>query len=222
MFLQLSPILDSKALAQLRRLCATAPFAAGQATAGWHARTVKHNEQLREPEAQAQVAQLLRQALEAQPVFRAAVLPRLYGPVLLTRYRAGMSYGAHIDDPLMGDGATPIRSDLALTVFLDDEDAYDGGELVLDGPEGERAVKLGAGAAFVYPAGTLHRVDPVTRGERRVLVSWVQSHVRDAAAREMLFDLERAGRAIFEREGKSEAFDLVMKTRANLIRRWAD
>jgi PKHD-type hydroxylase len=160
-------------------------------------------------------------ALDAQPVFRAAVLPRLYGPVLLARYRPGMHYGTHIDEPLMGRNP-PIRSDVAMTVFLNADDAYDGGELVLEGADGERAIKLAAGDAFVYPATTLHRVEPVTRGERHVLVTWVQSHVRDAACREMLFDLERAGRALFEREGKSEAFDLVMKTRANLLRRWAD
>lgn len=221
MFLQLSQVLASTPLSRLRQLCEHAPFADGQVSAGWHARIVKANEQLHDPAAQAEAAQLLVQALDAQPVFRAAVLPRLYGPVLLARYRPGMHYGTHIDEPLLGRNP-PIRSDVALTVFLDPTDAYDGGELVLEGVDGERAVKLAAGDAFVYPATTLHRVAAVTRGERHVLVAWVQSHVRDAACREMLFDLDRAGRGIFEREGKSEHFDLVMKTRANLIRRWAD
>ena len=221
MFLQLSQVLMDSALSRLRELCAHAPFTHGQVSAGWHAKTVKVNEQLDDPAARAEVAQLLTQALDAHPVFRAAVLPRLYGPVLLARYRSGMHYGTHVDEPLLGRNP-PIRSDVALTVFLDAEDAYEGGELVLEGPDGERAIKLGAGNAYVYPATTLHHVAPVTRGERRVLVAWVQSHVRDAACREMLFDLERAGRMLFEREGKTAAFDLVMKTRANLIRRWAD
>jgi len=221
MFLQLSQVLDAAALARLRQLCERAPFVDGQASAGWHAKTVKANEQLLDPAAQAEAARLLVQALEAQPVFRAAVLPRGYGPVLVARYRPGMHYGRHVDDPLMGRDP-PIRSDVALSLFLDPEAAYDGGELVLEAADGERRVKLGAGDVYVYPATTLHRVEPVTRGERRVLVAWVQSWVRDAACREMLFDLERAGRSLFEREGKSEPFDLLMKTRANLIRRWAD
>lgn len=221
MQLQLAKVLDAAALGMLRQLCDDAAFTEGAASAGWHARTVKHNEQLHDRAWQARLRALLCEALDAQPAFRAAVLPQRYGPVLLARYRSGMAYGTHIDDPLMS-GEHGIRSDVAITAFIDDAAAYDGGELVLDTADGERAVKLDAGDVFVYPATTLHRVAPVTRGERRVLVGWVQSHVRDVASREMLFDLERAGQVIFASQGKSEAFDLVMKTRANLVRRWAD
>lgn len=221
MELQLSALLDAAPLARLRALFDAPAFADGRASAGWHARTVKANEQLADPALLAQAAQLIARAFDASTVFQAAALPRYYGPVLLSRYRVGMGYGTHIDDPLMGREPR-IRSDLAYTVFLDAEDSYDGGALVLEQPGGERAVRLGAGDAIVYPATTLHRVEPVSRGERRVLVGWVQSYVRDAAARELLFDLERAGRAIFARDGKSESFDLVTKSRANLIRRWAD
>jgi PKHD-type hydroxylase len=221
MFLQLADVLDAERLARLRQICAGAAFTDGRASAGWHARTVKTNEQLADPALLAQVARLTAQALDAHALFQAAALPRYYGPMLLSRYREGMQYGSHIDDPLMGREPR-IRADLAFTVFLDAEDACDGGALVIENTDGERRVKLPAGDAFVYPATTLHRVEPVTRGERRVLVGWAQSYIRDAACREMLFDLEHTARAIFQREGKSESFDRVTKTRANLIRRWAD
>jgi PKHD-type hydroxylase len=152
------------------------------------------------------------------------VLPRRLRPILFARYGEGRAYGAHVDDALMGldDLAGPVRTDLAVTVFLAAADADDGGELVIESTAGEQAFKLGAGDAIAYPATTLHRVEPVTRGVRLVAVTWVQSLVRDPAAREVLFDLDAARRAVFEREGKGPAFDLVAKSHANLLRRWAE
>ena len=116
----------------------------------------------------------------------------------------------------------PIRSDLSFTLFLSPPDAYDGGELVIEGSAGEQAFKLPAGGLVLYPSSTLHRVAPVTRGERLAAVSWVQSQVRDPACREILFDLDTARRTLFQREGKSREFDLLSKSLANLLRLWAE
>ena len=151
-------------------------------------------------------------------------LPRRMRPVLFARYGEGRSYGTHMDDALMGldDPAGPMRTDVAVTVFLAAADAYDGGELVVEAGGGEQAFKPDAGDAVAYPATTLHRVAPVTRGQRLVAVTWAQSLVRDAAAREILFDLHAARRSVFEREGKGAAFDLVSKSYANLLRRWSE
>lgn len=218
-------VLDDAAVARVRGLLDAARFGEGARTAGWHARLVKDNEQAdaADPAAR-EAAALVAAALLANPVFRAAVLPRRLRPVLFARYAAGRSYGPHVDDALMGldDPAGPLRTDVAVTVFLSPPGDYEGGALVLDTPGGEMAWRLEAGDAVAYPATTLHRVAPVARGERLAAVTWAQSLVRDPAAREILFDLDAARRAVFEREGKGVAFDLVAKSHANLLRRWAE
>lgn len=101
-------------------------------------------------------------------------------------------------------------------------DAYEGGSLIVASPAGENSVRLAPGQALLYPATRLHSVEPVRSGERLAAVFWVQSLVREAERREMLFDLERARQAVFQREGKSETFDLLSKTYSNLLRRWAE
>lgn len=221
MFLCIPDILDKTALGDLRQAIANLEFEDGKATAGWHARDVKNNRQAVPTAALRHVQRIIINALESNDVFRAAVQPRHFAPPLISRYAGGEAYGTHVDDALMG-GSTPMRSDLSVTVFLAPLADYDGGELVAETPAGEDAVRLEAGGAVVYPSGTLHRVAPVTRGERLVAVTWVQSHVRDPAAREVLFDLEQIRREVFAAQGRGRAFDLVCKTYANLLRRWAD
>ena len=225
MFACIAEVLDAELLATVRRLLDEARFVDGTATAGWHARLVKDNEQAASGHAAVREAgALVEGALRANPVFQAMALPRRMRPMLFARYGKGRSYGTHMDDALMGldDPAGPMRTDVAVTVFLAPTDEYDGGELVVEAGGGEQAFKLNAGDAVAYPATTLHRVMPVTRGQRMVAVTWAQSLVRDAAAREILFDLHAARRSMFERDGKSAAFDLVSKSYANLLRRWSD
>jgi PKHD-type hydroxylase len=115
-----------------------------------------------------------------------------------------------------------LRTDVSFTLFLDAPDSYDGGELVTETTAGEQSYKLPAGAAVVYPSSTLHRVDPVTRGQRRVAIGWAQSTIREPAQREVLFDLDTARRQLFEREGKTTEFDLLTKSLANLQRFWTE
>ena len=130
-----------------------------------------------------------------------------------------MSYGRHVDNALMKGGH---RSDLSFTVFLSDPKDYDGGELVIEGADSEQGYKLPAGSAIVYPSTTLHRVDPITRGERWAVVGWVESWVRHAAQREILFDLDTVQRRLFAQMGKTPEFDLVAKSLSNLLRQWLD
>jgi PKHD-type hydroxylase len=212
---------------ELRRIAArlkTARFTAGQRTAGWHARTVKRNRQTsgRDTPAVTEAAGAVAQALERNDVFQSAVRPLRLSPVLFSRYEPGMEYGPHVDDALIqaADGAR-LRSDVSVTVFLSDPATYDGGALVIEDSGGERPFKLGAGDAIVYPATSLHRVEPVRKGTRLAAVLWAQSVVAEADAREVLFDLDVARRAMFEAHGKTREFDLIAKTHANLLRRWS-
>lgn len=219
MLLCLADILPADRLTALVDRLKTARFIDGKATAGWNAAGVKENQQASDPGV-AQLAAEIETALRQHPVFALAARPKRLHPILFARYAPGMTYGYHVDDPLMGD--PPLRTDLALTLFLSDPETYDGGDLIIDQPGGEQAYKLPFGAAVLYPATTLHQVAPVTRGVRLVAITWIQSLIRDPGQREILFDLDTARRMLFARDGKSREFDLLSKSFANLLRLWAE
>lgn len=216
--LGLDGVLTPDEIASITARLAGAAYLDGRPTAGWHARQVKSNEQLPadDPVSRA-VRTEVEAALRRHPIFSAAVQPSFI-QLLLNRYGAGQAYGTHVDDAYMNGR----RTDVAVTLFLSEPESYDGGDLVIELPAGEQRIKLPAGAAIVYPATTLHRVEPVTRGERLACVGWIESRVRDVSAREILFDLERARRALFQQHGKTPEFDLIAKACANLLRRWGE
>jgi PKHD-type hydroxylase len=197
-------------------------FIDGKTTAGWHARLVKNNTQLRSdapglPELQT----IVQQALKQNALFQIAALPKIISPILFSRYAVGMGYGSHVDNAFMGE-ENRMRSDLSLTLFLSPPETYEGGELTIESTHGEQVFKLDAGAIVLYPSSTLHRVEPVTQGVRLAAVTWVQSLVRESSDREILFDLDTARQAIFGKNGKTAEFDLLSKSYANLLRKWGD
>ena len=218
MLMNVAEILTGDELAEIRETIGAMRFEDGRATAGWSARLVKENEQAREGAALRLLRERLTAALHRSEVFEAAVRPKALTPLIVSRYGPGQHYGTHVDNPLM-DG---LRTDVSFTLFLAEPDAYEGGELVIESLSGEEAIKLPAGHLVLYPSTTLHRVAPVTRGDRIVAVGWAQSFVRDAEKRELLFDLDRARRSLFERSGKTAEFDLLAKASANLMRMWAE
>lgn len=217
MILQIGNVLPRETAEELRAALAEEAFAAGASTAGWHARPVKNNEQSKGPAAQRAIA-AVREALLAHPVFKAAARPKLLTGLLVSRYQQGMAYGTHMDDALMGG----IRTDLSFTVFLADEDSYGGGELVIDGNDGEERIKLPMGSAVLYPTTSLHRVTEVTGGERLAVVGWVRSLVRRADEREILFDLDQTLSQLRDAKAERAVLDRVMKVRANLMRLWVE
>jgi PKHD-type hydroxylase len=220
MILCIADILDPPGLASLRDCLAGGVYVDGVLTSGWASRLVKKNELLGAGPAAARAQEQVVAALASNGVFAAAVLPHRFAPPLFARYTPGMEFGTHMDNAVMG--AERMRSDVSVTVFLSEPEDYDGGELVMETSGGEVAYKLPAGSAVTYPSTMLHRVAPVTRGTREVAVTWAQSLVRAADRREILFDLERVGRTLFERDGKSPEFDLLNKSTANLRRMWVD
>lgn len=223
MILCVSNILTGEQLEKVRAALDNGRFEDGRSTAGWHARLVKNNEQMvKDDKTIDSLRTDVEKALTTHPVFQMAVRPAKMTPILFSRYQDGMTYGNHVDDPVMGRGTGRLRTDISFTLFLDDPDSYEGGELVTDTTAGEQSYKLPAGAVVIYPSSTLHRVEPVTSGQRRVAIGWVQSTIRDPAQREVLFDLDTARRQLFEREGKTTEFDLLTKSLANLQRFWAE
>lgn len=219
----LPAVLGPDELAAIQSKLGGASFVDGAGTAGWSAREVKRNLQmpLGTPEYE-QIARIVREAFMRSGELQTVLLPAAVTSVLFNRYEQGMEYGPHVDAPMMGSTGNAIRSDIAITVFLSDPRSYDGGELTVFMNGLASQFKLEAGAAIAYPANTLHHVTPVTRGVRDAAILWVQSHIRDPAQREILWDLENAKHLTFKREGKGPTFDLISKSRANLIRMWAE
>jgi len=216
-------VLAPEELAQIRKALVGAPFVDGASTAGWSARTVKKNQQLAiGSEVYARLQDLIRTAFRRNGMLQAALVPKANTMALFNRYEVGMHYGAHVDQALMGSMSDAVRTDIAITLFISDPQAYAGGELTVNMHGMEHAFKLEAGAAIAYPANTLHEVKPVTQGARYAAVMWVQSQVRDGAQRELLWDLDTAKRDIFGREGKSTTFDAISRSHANLLRMWAE
>ncbi|HKU17887.1 MAG TPA: Fe2+-dependent dioxygenase [Candidatus Saccharimonadales bacterium] len=216
-------ILSADELASIQPKLQSASFMDGASTAGWSAREVKRNLQITPgaPEYES-IARIVREAFMRSGELQTALLPATATPVLFNRYAQGMEYGPHVDTPVMGSMSNAIRSDIAITIFLSDPQSYDGGELTVLMNGISSQFKLEAGAAIAYPANTLHHVTPVTGGVRDAAIIWVQSQIRDPARREILWDLENAKHLTFKREGKSPTFDLISKSRANLIRMWAE
>lgn len=217
MYLAIDAVLDQAEVAAIRASAAGLQFQDGRATAGRYASEVKANDQATASPARDALLARVEKALLANDLFTLAARPRALSKLLLSRYRQGQTYGLHVDDALMAG----LRTDLSFTLFLSDEASYDGGALVIEDSLESRAVRLPAGSLILYPSTTLHRVDPVTAGERLAIVGWVQSWVRAAGEREILFDLEMALRRVHEESGKSDLFDLLAKSRTNLLRMWA-
>lgn len=221
MILSFADVLTPAAHAAIVADATQASYVDGLQSAGERLAQTKRNLQIEQGHpAVARITACLLDALKGNAAFLDAVYPNQLHSVLVSRYLPGMEYGSHVDNALMGQ-STVWRADLSLTLFLSAPESYDGGELALESGSGEVQVKLPARGLVCYPTGQLHRVLPVTRGERLAVVGWIQSHVRDPAAREALWDLARAREEIYARDGKSRAFDLVNKTHTNLLRRWA-
>jgi PKHD-type hydroxylase len=203
-----------------------ADWADGRITAGAQSRTVKDNAQLpvSSPVARAWGDRIL-DALGAAPLFVSAALPHRTFPPLFNRYGPGQSFGTHVDNAIRPVPGTSIklRTDLSATLFLSDPDSYDGGELLIDDAFGVQAIKLNAGDMILYPASSLHRVTPVSRGVRLASFFWVQSMVRDDSARAMLFDFDQTIQQLGSMQGIDDAH-VVRLTGIyhNLVRRWAE
>lgn len=215
-------LLDEAALAALRKELEGGAFVDGRATAQGHAAELKRNLQLEQDEdAPSPAARQLLDALARSAHFRGVTFARSIRRPEFARYEEGMEYGLHLDAPFQG-GRPPLRADLSITVFLNAPEEYEGGELVIETRAGRQAVKLPAGHAVVYPADTQHRVARVTRGERLVAVTWVQSHVRDPRVREILVDLDAVVRRLAASAPDSEELRLLTRSRDNLLRKEAE
>ena len=226
MLIAIPDVLDATGVARVRAVIDAADWIDGNQTSGPQAALAKRNQQLPEDGAAAREAGgLVLDALGRSPLFVAAALPLKVFPPLFNRYAGGQDFGLHVDNAIRMKRGTDfrIRADLSATLFLEDPDAYDGGELVVEDVFGPQVVKLPAGHMVLYPASSLHRVTPVTRGVRTASFFWLQSMVRDDGQRRILFDLDRGVQAVAADKGQGDpAVVQLTGVYHNLLRRWAD
>ena len=222
MIFTIPDVLNSEEIKAISSHLSEGEFVDGKLTAGWNAKLVKNNQQLnKKTPIGKQLTQQVKSALNRNQLFQTAIRPKSIHSLLFSRYDKGMSYGRHVDNAIMRNNGM-WRSDISFTLFLNSPEEYEGGELVIEGTDAEQGYKLEAGSAIVYPSTTMHRVNEVSEGSRLVCVGWLQSLIRDAGDREILFDLETARRVMFAKDGKTPEFDLVSKSVANLLRKWVD
>ena len=236
MLLRIPQALTPEELAQVRQLIITADWADGRITAGSQSGTVKNNQQLPEELAAAQQARhLVSVALARNPMFVTGALPKSVYPPLFNRYSGDANhFGNHIDNAVRTHAVTGrhVRTDISCTLFLSEPESYDGGELVVRDTYGEQRIKFAAGDMVMYPGTSVHRVEPVTRGERLACFFWIESMVRTDAQRRLLYDMDMAITGLRQKDldaatnGKlhTESPEVIQLTGCyhNLLRMWAD
>jgi len=223
MLLTIPGLLNQAQLEKIHQVLADATFVDGKLTAGFAAARVKNNLELQaDPERMKLLIRIVMSSLGHNEIFRFGALPHRVADPIFARYEPGMSYGDHVDDPIMGSSGPRFRSDVSMTVFLNPPEIYDGGELAVRTSFGEKRVRLAAGDAVFYPSSSLHRVAPVTRGERLVVLTWIQSYVRDPAQRELLYELSLARDKMLQEAPEAAATGYVDRSYANLLRMWAE
>jgi len=213
------PLLNATEIAECRRIAAETQFIDGRATNPHN--KAKNNQQLHDPAASQASAQIMLKAFARSEEFREFAFPDKIAPPLLTKYQPGMHYGAHADAAFINLGNVVIRSDISCTIFLNEPDSYEGGTLHVRYGDASIRFKLKPGEAILYPSDTFHEVEKVTKGERLVAITFIQSKIADPFRRNLLFDLNEVA-ALEGLSMKPENFSRLQLVQANLLRYWAD
>ena len=209
-------------LQQVRKILSSSDFQDGKLSAGLTAQSIKNNVEVPADNPQMKALnEIVMGKLVQEPEYRAICWPKRIAVPIYARYDVGMSYGQHVDDPVMG-GSSMYRSDISLTIFLSPADSYEGGELIISHAFGEQKIKLDAGSVVFYPSSSLHSVAPVTSGTRDVAVSWVQSTIRDAEKRSLLYELNQAREILIDEQPNSPACAKICNSFNNLVRQWVE
>jgi PKHD-type hydroxylase len=223
MLVTIPEVLTKEDISVVQDLIATASFQDGRLSAGKEAVTVKNNLEMSISDVEMQrLNNLVMGKLVQNPTYIAAAFAKKIAAPFYAKYTKGMFYGNHIDDPVMGPPNQRYRTDISITIFLNEPAEYEGGELTISTTYGEQQVKLGAGDAVLYPSSSTHRVAEVTGGERLVAVTWLQSTVPDPAKREILYNLGQAREALIENSAESRTLEQVSNSYVNLLRMWSD
>jgi len=188
----------------------------GKKTAGSHAAKVKNNLQLkRECQTSQSLSKLITNKILSNPLIKSFSLPKKIHGIMFTKSSEGMQYGRHIDNAFMSSG----RADLSFTIFINEKESYQGGELIVENLNSEKTFKLNSGEIIIYPSTYLHSVKEINFGERLVCVGWMESYIKSIEEREYLFDIDAGARSLLSKHGRSDELDLIFKSYSNLLRR---
>ena len=210
----------SKALQITEKLkTENAPWEDGKKTAGSHAAKIKNNFQLdKSSKISEEIKDLVIKKIVSDPLVKSFALPSLIHGVMFTKSLQGNGYGMHVDNPYMTSG----RSDLSFTLFLNEPEGYEGGNLCIQTINETKKIKLSAGEMIIYPSTKLHSVSQVEEGERFVCVGWIQSYVQNNEDRNFLFGLDAGAKGLLAKHGRSDELDLIFQSYSNLLRRLGD
>ena len=223
MLITIPDVLNKNQIEHIQQILNQSSFIDGKLSAGKHAKRVKNNEELSSNDRMLnELNNLVMGSLVQNKTYQNAAFPHRIATAFYARYGSGMAYGDHIDDPIMGPPGATYRTDVSITIFLNNPDNYEGGELSINTSFGTQKFKLPAGHAIMYPSGTLHHVAEVTKGERLVAVTWCQSMIRDPAKRELLYNLNQARESLMEKDPDSDETAKVDTTYINLVRMWSE
>jgi PKHD-type hydroxylase len=225
MLIAIPDVLTAEQVKQMRSKLDSADWIDGKVTAGYQAQRVKDNQQLPEGSPLAiELGEVVLGGLARSSLFMSAALPLRVFPPMFNRYAGGGKFGTHVDTAIrqLVTTAQRIRTDVSATLFLTPPEEYDGGELIVEDTYGAHSVKLAAGHMVLYPATSLHRVEPVTRGARVSSFFWIQSMIRSDADRSMLFDLDRSIQKLAVDLPGSQVGVQLNGVYHNLLRRWAE
>ena len=225
MLIEIADLFSPQEVTEMRRVLLDQPWVDGKQTAGVRSARGKFNRQLAEDnEVGLLLGQRILQRLSDNALFMSGALPKRIYPPLFNRYSAGESFGFHIDNAIRGIKGVRerVRTDVSATLFLADPHSYDGGELVIRDTFGERSVKLPAGHLVLYPGSSVHKVNPVTRGERVASFFWIESLVREDSQRQLLLDMDVAIQTLTAQDADHHALLQLSGAYHNLLRRWSD
>lgn len=222
MLIRIPHVLSQRQIDRVQELLSSAQFIDGKLSAGMAAKRIKNNQEVANDQSQLnELNDMVMGNLVRHPAYKNAALPHRVATPFYARYTAGMFYGDHVDDPVMGVGER-YRSDISITVFLNAPEDYEGGDLVIRTSFGEQVVKYDAGDAVMYPSSSRHHVNEVTRGMRLVAVTWLQSLVRDPSQREILYELSLAREKLIRNAPETDETAHIDTAYVNLVRMWAD
>lgn len=225
MLIDIAEVFTADEVDEMRTRLLAEPWVDGKVTAGQRSARDKFNRQLNEDSALGVLfGQRILARLSENALFMSAALPKRIYPPLFNRYSGGEAFGFHIDNAIRGIKGVRerVRTDLSATLFLTDPETYDGGELVIRDTFGERSVKLPAGHLVLYPGTSVHKVNPVTRGERVAAFFWIESLVREDSQRSLLLDMDVAIQRLSAQQADDESLLQLSGVYHNLLRRWSD
>lgn len=222
LYLHVPALITREELQQLREISMQSEFEDGRKTAILAAKEVKQNLQMvkEKPPGENDFELIVLNAINRSPLAAAVVMPKAVYPPMMSKYEVGMSYGWHIDSPLMG--MPPVRTDIAMTLFLNDPESYEGGALAVQTPAGLAQFRLPAGDAIFYPSDRLHCVTPVTKGTRLCAITWIQSLVRNHEQREMVFTANQLYSILSAKDLHSPESQIAIGLYSNLLRMWSE